>query len=83
MKKPIHQTIAPMPDEISRMKSQLKYLIEPDFTRDCWIRLDGRMNSTKLAELATKLLGLLECDYPEPKKPSYCTHCGRELCHHG
>jgi hypothetical protein len=79
MKQESNKKSEPTPDVVDEIKTQLGYLLTSDFTTDCWIRIDGRMNSAKLAELAGKLLALLEADYPAPKQPAHCLCCGHEL----
>ena len=79
MKQESNKKSEPTPDVIDEIRTQLGYLLTPDFTTDCWIRIDGRLNSTKLAELARKLLALVEVDYPKSKQPAHCLSCGHEL----
>lgn len=65
-------------DMIAQLKTQLGYIVAPDFSTDCYIRVDGRLTG-KLVDLAKKLKALLERDYPEPKQPSHCLCCGQEV----
>ena len=49
--------------EIAELKIMLQHIVEPDYARDYWIRLDGRLNG-KMLNLAEHLLVLLEHHYP-------------------
>ena len=81
MKKKIEENIPSEPDQIAELKTLLGYLVTPEFTTDCYIRVDGRLTG-KLTDLATKLLALLEADYPSPKQPAHCLCCGHQLREH-
>jgi hypothetical protein len=70
------------PDQITELKTLLGYLVTPEYTTDCYIRVDGRLTG-KLTDMAKKLLFLLEADYPSPKQPEHCLCCGHQLrIHH-
>jgi hypothetical protein len=80
MKKKLIENIPSEPDQISELKTLLGYLVTPEYTTDCYIRVDGRLTG-KLADMAKKLLVLLEADYPSPKQPTHCLCCGQEVHH--